>query len=386
MNITQNQTGSESPINEAQCVYIRQEEYDSLLTIAHQYVCLRQSLTDRGVDDTTLDSLCVPPAESSPACTHDQPDPSTSTSFVLNANASYQKRSGATMELRNEKQGLHKKENRHSNISDRPSTKPDALRISTSHQQPLGDLQKNSRQRETSRWLDCSAQRSVQLLNLTPGVTYGDVSAVVRGGPLLEIFLRPKENSATVSFVQEADAVAFLEHSRMYGLYIKDRKIHTRWSDHQYVVKGQVVYHVTRGASRNFIIRKRDPNLTTQDIRDDLEHIHNLHVIGIEMDKDNCFVSTSAIHAAIFARNCLQSRLEYKNSRIEWVADECAQPLESLSYQTPAPALAPASTPTPEAKSETLPSRKNLMGNRFRVLNLSDTDGSNGDDSSDDTL
>lgn len=83
--------------------------------------------------------------------------------------------------------------------------------------------------------------------------------------------------------------------------------------------------------------------------------------------------------------NSASSR-EYKNSRIEWVADECAQPLESLSYQTPAPALAPASTPTPEAKSETLPSRKNLMGNRFRVLNLSDTDGSNGDDSSDDTL
>lgn len=91
--------------------------------------------------------------------------------------------------------------------------------------QPLGDIQKNNRQSESNRWLECSAQRSVQLLNLTPGVTYGDVSAVVRGGPLLEIFLRPKENSATVSFVQEADAVAFLEHSRTHGLYIKDRKV-----------------------------------------------------------------------------------------------------------------------------------------------------------------
>ncbi|SPJ73673.1 related to RNA binding protein Nrd1 [Fusarium torulosum] len=314
-------------------------------------VCLRQSLTDRGVDDATLNSLCVPPAQSSPAYTHDQPGPSTPTSFVLNANASpYQKRSSATLELRNETQGLHKNENRHSNISARPSTKPGALGVSMNHQ-PL----------------------------------------VVRGGPLLEIFLRPKENSATVSFVQEADAVAFLEHSRTHGLYIKDRKIHTRWSDHQYVVKGQVVYHVTRGASRNFVIRKRDPNLTTRSIRDDLEHIHNLHVIDIQMDKDNCLVSTSAIHAAIFARNCLQSRLEYKNSRIEWVADECAQPLGSLSSETPAPTLAPASTPTPEAKSEsrsasTIRSRKNLMGNRFRALELSDTDGSNGDDSSDDTL
>ncbi|KAM0190944.1 hypothetical protein ACHAPA_010378 [Fusarium lateritium] len=377
--------GSEPPINEAQCVYIRQEEYDSLLTIAHQYVCLRQSLTDRGVDDATLNSLCVPPpAQSSLACTHEQPGPSTSDPFVLNANASpYQKSPGTTMEFRNEKQGLHKNENRHSNISARPSTKPGALGVTMNHQ-PLGHLQKNNRRSESNRWLERSAQRSVQLLNLTPGVTYEDVSAVVRGGPLLEIFLRPKENSATVSFVQEADAVAFLEHSRTYGLYIKGRKIHTRWSDHQYVVKGQVVYHVTRGASRNFVVRKRDPNLTARSIRDDLEHIHNLHVISIEMDKDNCFVSTSAIHAAIFARNCLQSRLEFKNSRIEWVADECAQPLESVSSETLVPALVPGSTPSAEAKP--VPSRKNLMGNRFQVLDLSDTDGSNGDDSSDDAF
>ncbi|KAM0247300.1 hypothetical protein ACHAP5_004161 [Fusarium lateritium] len=377
--------GSEPPINEAQCVYIRQEEYDSLLTIAHQYVCLRQSLTDRGVDDATLNSLCVPPpAQSSLACTHEQPGPSTSASFVLNANASpYQKSSGTAIEFHNEKQGLHKNENRHSNISARPPTKPGAPGVTMNHQ-PLGDLQKNNRQSESNRWLERSAQRSVQLLNLTPGVTYEDVSAVVRGGPLLEIFLRPKENSATVSFVQEADAVAFLEHSRTYGLYIKGRKIHTRWSDHQYVVKGQVVYHVTRGASRNFVIRKRDPNLTARSIRDDLEHIHNLHVISIEMDKDNCFVSTSAIHAAIFARNCLQSRLEFKNSRIEWVADECAQPLESVSSETLAPALVPGSTPTAEVKP--VPSRKNLMGNRFRVLDISDTDGSNDDESSDDAF
>ncbi|KAF4997842.1 hypothetical protein FGRMN_3590 [Fusarium graminum] len=373
--------GPEQLISEAQCVYIRQEEYDGLVTIAHQYACLRHSLIERGVDDATLNSLCLPPpTQDISLCTHDRPSSLTST--LDGRTSPYQKLPGVSPEIASEKKGGRVNEARRENTSTQSSTLP------MDHQTPR-ENQNNNRQPDSNRWLERSAQRSIQLLHLPPGVSYGDVSSVVRGGPLLEIFLRWRENSATVSFVREADAVAFLEHSRAHGLYIKDRKIHTKWSDHQYVVKGQVVYHVTKGASRNFVIRKRDPNLTAQSIRDDLEHIHNLHVVNIELDKNNCFVSTNAIHAAIFARTCLQSRVEYKNCRIEWVADECSQPLGSLPSETPVPISGPALSPipAPEVKLESrstsnLPSRKNLMGNRFRVLNLSDTDGSNGDDSS----
>ncbi|KAF9765492.1 hypothetical protein IL306_002217 [Fusarium sp. DS 682] len=148
-------------------------------------------------------------------------------------------------------------------------------------------------------------------------------------------------------------------------------------------MSGQVAHHIRKGGSRNFVIRKRDPNLTAQSIRDDLEHIHNLHVINIAFEKDNCFISTNAVHGAIYARTCLQSRSEYKTSRIEWCADECAQPLQYLpsEIQDPAPDVKPQRRDVP-----THPSRKNLMGNRFKLLDLSDSDGSNGDDSSDDSL
>ncbi|KAF5668460.1 negative regulator of differentiation 1 [Fusarium heterosporum] len=380
-----NQTGPKQLISKAQCVYIRPEEYDGLVTIAHQYACLRHNLIERGVDDATLNSLCLPsPNQDMSLCTHGQPSPLTS---MLDVRASpCQKLPGSSPEIANEKKGGRVNVARHHNTSTQSST------LLMDHQPP-SENQNNNKRIDSNQWLERSAQRSIQLLNLPPDVSYGDVSAVVRGGPLLEIFLRCRENSATVSFVREADAVTFLEHTRAHGLYIKDRKIHTKWSDHQYVVKGQVVYHVTKGASRNFVIRKRDLNLTAQDIRDDLEHIHNLHVVNIELDKDNCFVSTNAIHAAIFARTCLQSRVEYKNCRIEWVADECSQPLGSLPSETPVPISGPAlsAAPAPEVKLESrsasnLPSRKNLMGNRFRVLNLSDTDGSNGDDSSEEGL
>ncbi|RBR07472.1 uncharacterized protein FIESC28_10630 [Fusarium coffeatum] len=358
MNLTQNQTDLESPVNRSQCVYIPQEEYSSLLAAAHQYMYLRQNLMQYGFDDATLDVLC-------------QPTPNQDV------------QSHASERGSNSIQALI--------YQDQPSTAfggpkkswvSKGIRISTAMLW-LGLLTMKDSRSETSRWVESSAQRSVQLLNLIPGVTHGDIAAIVRGGPLLEIFLRARDNTATVSFVRESDAVAFFDHTQTHGLYFKDRKIHTKWSSYQYVVKGQVAYHVVRGASRNFVIRKRDPNTTTQSLRDDLDHIHNLHVIGIEFDKDNCFVNTSSINAAIFARNCLLSRSEYKNSRIEWVADECAQPLESLPFSAkPAP---PASLVKEQNHSASaLPSRRNLRGNRFQLLDLSDTDGSNGDDSSDD--
>ncbi|KAI1063157.1 hypothetical protein LB507_006014 [Fusarium sp. FIESC RH6] len=374
MNLTQNQTDLESPVNRSQCVYIPQEEYSGLLAAAHQYMYLRQNLMQYGFGDATLDILCQP-TPTQDAQSHASERGSNSTQALI-----YQDQPSTAFGGPEEKLGFKGNKDFH----------PDALAWSSNHEgKVLGEqchhsVRQDSRS-ETSRWVESSAQRSVQLLNLIPGVTHGDIAAIVRGGPLLEIFLRARDNTATVSFVRESDAVAFFDHTQTHGLYFKDRKIHTKWSSYQYVVKGQVAYHVVRGASRNFVIRKRDPNTTTQSLRDDLDHIHNLHVIGIEFDRDNCFVNTSSINAAIFARNCLLSRSEYKNSRIEWVADECAQPLESLPF---------GAKPTPPASlvkeqnhsASALPSRKNLRGNRFQLLDLSDTDGSNGDDSSDDCI
>lgn len=86
-------------------------------------------------------------------------------------------------------------------------------------------LLQNKKRSESNRWVESAAQRSVQLLNLAPGVTHGEVATIVRGGPLLEIFVRAKDNSVTVSFVRETDAVAFLDYTRTCGLYFKDRKV-----------------------------------------------------------------------------------------------------------------------------------------------------------------
>ncbi|RGP59110.1 negative regulator of differentiation 1 [Fusarium longipes] len=360
-----------------------------LLTAAHQYqfllipassVCLRQNLNQYGFDDSTLNALCLPtPTQDTSSSANERVGRSTTRQFAPGIlGFLYQNPQDTSINGPDEDNGIKRSDNSPANVVPRSLTYAN----NPLDQHHRGSLQNNKRS-ESHRRLESAAQRSIQLLNLVPGVTHGDIATIVRGGPLLEIFLRARDNSATVSFVRETDAAAFLEYTQTCGLYFKDRKIHAKWSDYQYVVKGQVAYHIAKGASRNFVIRKGDPNATAQSLRDDLDHIHNLHVIDVEFNKDCCFVNTSSVNSAIFARNCLLSRSEYKNSRIEWVADECAQPLESLPYDAKVPGFCvkQASSSTPIH-----PSRKNLMGNRFQLLDLSDTEGSNGDDSSDESL
>ncbi|KAF5021670.1 hypothetical protein F66182_6290 [Fusarium sp. NRRL 66182] len=333
-------------------------------------------LSEQGIDDATIEFLSQPRSaqNATPFASenvHQQP----LAEYDYNSQGPpCRQYSGVPAQHFDEKQGLHADADKYHNVLSQPV---DAGGERMSHESC--GTSKDQKRPQSSRRLERSAQRSVQLLNLPPGVTHGDVTAAIRGGLILEISLQQKNRAARVSFVYEDDAVAFLEHSKMHGLYIKKGQVYAAWNESQFIMAGHVAYHVTRGATRNFVIRSRDPNLTAQNVRDDLEHIHNLHVIDIEFDKDNCFISTNSIHTAIFARTCLLSRLEYKGSRIEWAADECSQSPESLPPSTL------TSTPHLEPKNNLGPavvSRKNLMGNRFKLLELTDSDDSSHDDSS----
>ncbi|KAF4976810.1 hypothetical protein FDECE_18430 [Fusarium decemcellulare] len=258
-----------------------------------------------------------------------------------------------------------------SSLNDQSSSFESPTEISrpNHHCEPYGGVG----QFEPNRRLQRFAQRSVQLVNLAAGVTHGNIAAAVRGGMILDIYLRAKEHTATVSFAYEEDAAAFLDHSREHGLYVKNSQALVKWSDQQFILAGHVAYTIGKGATRNLIIRRRDPNHTEQSIRTDLDHIHNLHVIKVEFLKDDCFISMNSVHNAIVARTCLMSRVEYKGSRFEWATDECAQPLRSppirKETQTPTTRLKPKSEPVSAPSMST-----SFMANRFQLLDLTDND------------
>lgn len=69
--------------------------------------------------------------------------------------------------------------------------------------------------------------RSLLLCNLAEGTTHLDITESTRGGQLLDIYLRPYERTATVSFVQATDARTFFDHVRRHDLYIRQKRVST---------------------------------------------------------------------------------------------------------------------------------------------------------------
>ena len=67
--------------------------------------------------------------------------------------------------------------------------------------------------------------RTLQFSNLAEGVTHADITGAVRGGVLLDVFLRAHDRSATVSFISSADAKKFHDHVRRHDLYIRNKRV-----------------------------------------------------------------------------------------------------------------------------------------------------------------
>ncbi|KAG9192637.1 hypothetical protein G6011_11371 [Alternaria panax] len=167
-------------------------------------------------------------------------------------------------------------------------------------------------------------QRTVLITNLSERTTHKDLASIVRGGRVLDIFLR-NDRSATISFVE--GAAEFLAYAKRNDIYLHTKRLEFRWSDRQFHVPPHVSNKIAGGATRNLAVRGIAGKVTTDQIRDQLDHIHNLIVVDIYFRNGDAYISTNSIHNALFARTCMMSRSVYKGTRIEYYPDECAGPL-----------------------------------------------------------
>ena len=71
------------------------------------------------------------------------------------------------------------------------------------------------------------AQRTLQLVGIPDSATHEDIVKVVRGGPLLDVYLRPNDRIVHISFLEEADAQDFFRHVKRHDLYIKGKRVRT---------------------------------------------------------------------------------------------------------------------------------------------------------------
>jgi hypothetical protein len=75
------------------------------------------------------------------------------------------------------------------------------------------------------------AKRTVVLTNLPNAITHSDIAGAVRGGLVLEIFLRTHERSASVSFLEEVHAYQFFRHVKRHDLYIGGKRVRSLWGN-----------------------------------------------------------------------------------------------------------------------------------------------------------
>jgi hypothetical protein len=83
----------------------------------------------------------------------------------------------------------------------------------------------NGASKENRHQASHSEQRTVTLKGLSERTTHRDVAAAVRGGALLDIFLRIRERVASVSFVDGSAAREFLAHAKRNDLYILGKRV-----------------------------------------------------------------------------------------------------------------------------------------------------------------
>ena len=151
--------------------------------------------------------------------------------------------------------------------------------------------------RAGKRYYERDEQRTIVARNLHERTTHKDIVDCLRGGTVLDIYLRANDRSANISFVEGQHAQNFMKYIKRNDIYIHDKRvsgrgIHSRpfadkwkvawaWNDRKFILPGHVANKINSGATRNLVIRKCPPIITEEKLREDLDHIHNCVIIDI---------------------------------------------------------------------------------------------------------
>ncbi|MCJ1324838.1 hypothetical protein MMC10_001500 [Thelotrema lepadinum] len=214
-------------------------------------------------------------------------------------------------------------------------------------------------------------KRSLRLQRLPDEVTYKDIVGLMRGGALLDVSLQSRGKSAWVSFVDPAAAVSFLKYAQYEVIRLHGQKIDVSLASRPYRASSNVMRQIeVSGATRNLVICQIGQDLNEEGIREQLDHIHNLHVIEVTFSDGAAIISLNAVGVALYARTCLRSRATYKKCKIDFYPDGCAQPLPTqyIKASTSAVERPPLKT------TQSLSSRFHSLENRFQLLEMEDTE------------
>ncbi|KAK2737369.1 hypothetical protein FQN57_007548 [Myotisia sp. PD_48] len=359
-----------SKLGAPQTITISKADHDDMIRKCREYENLKQALYRGGVDQKSIETLicsheCLPTTTTTATGT-------TTTATPVHEDRQFTGRGernyGAwqprqSFDSRNSKNHAATPSSHQSFDNDNDSL-PSDDKLDSLFPGDAGDGPSTTT--SSSKQRSSGENRTITFKNVPERATHRDVAAVVRGGALVDLFLRSRDRVASVSFAETKAAQDFFTYAKRVTIYILNCPIEVTWAERQYSLSSYLNTQLSYGASRNLIIRNIHPNITESMIREDMRHIHNLIVVDVKFERGNAYISTNSIQKASFARNCMMSRMPYRMVRVEYYPDDCAAALPKVSDQ-----------PKKEASRPLKP--LNPMANRFQMLNLDETD----DDSDD---
>ncbi|OQV06770.1 hypothetical protein CLAIMM_11297 [Cladophialophora immunda] len=288
----------------AETITISVAEYESLIETGHKFLALKHALLAGGVSTETLDVL------TSGDCPQTAPDEEFNSA---NVRVNEPTQDGA----------------QHVAYSQKPfeSGFPSPLTPEYTEEDDAQEEVSGESNEQTGDAIT-TAKRSLTISGLSPATTLQSLAQVLKGGAILQMYMRPQHGSAHVSFVDPTAAHNFLRYARTNDISIGRKKVKVAWENRQTQMSPSFAKIVqSLGRTRNLVIRFVHPELNEDIIRADLDHIHYLEVVDLFFKKGHAYISLNSIRSAITARSCLMSRLKYKRFQIDFHQDDCAQPL-----------------------------------------------------------
>ncbi|KAF1987278.1 hypothetical protein K402DRAFT_420499 [Aulographum hederae CBS 113979] len=170
-------------------------------------------------------------------------------------------------------------------------------------------------------------RRTLLITKLPDNVTHQELVNVIRGGRIVDMYIRNDRRSANVTFAEAEAASSFIAYARRNNIVINYKMINVAWNERQMTLSQHVRKSIHNGGTRNLILRNAASKISEDVIREDLDHIHNLAVVSAAVKGSDIHLSINSVSCALFARTCMLSRGFYRGLRIDHGPDECDQPL-----------------------------------------------------------
>lgn len=171
--------------------------------------------------------------------------------------------------------------------------------------------------------------RTVYIGNIPNGLPVSDIMDQVKTGPIQAIRPFPEKNGLFITFVDSTSAGHFYHDATINPFTVLGHDLKIGWGRPSSMTTS-IQTALQNGASRNVYLGLLEPDLTEDQIRQDLSRFGHIEQVKLIPDKRIAFVHFLCITNAVKCVNTLPTESQWQTKRVNFGKDRCAQKLLML--------------------------------------------------------